>query len=218
MKKILKKISKTKYFENVIALLIYAYTWFLKLTCRVNYHYPNNLSKKDFYAISNTAIVIWHKDIINAFITISLGDKNLPNISPLISPHSDARYLAKVMEKIGHKVISGSTNKEGFKSLKALIKTLRNGNNIIITPDGPRGPAKQINSNIGYIIQKENSTLIAIRFKCSKYTRISSWDRLIIPRPFSLIEVYFSAKNNNSCDTKDEIEKNIKTMLNEDIN
>jgi lysophospholipid acyltransferase (LPLAT)-like uncharacterized protein len=78
-----------------------------------------------------------------------------------------------------------------MRAVKDIIKSLKSGDNVVITPDGPRGPRYEMKGNLIEIAKKCNSQIIPFTAKCSKYKKLNSWDQLIFPLPFGRIEVIF---------------------------
>jgi lysophospholipid acyltransferase (LPLAT)-like uncharacterized protein len=155
------------------------------LTSRWQFCWPDGYSKEKFLLEHRVIFALWHN-------RLALGPgifKYHKDIHALISPHSDGRVISNIVNKFGFGAISGSTNKNPIGALKQIITKLSSGSNIVITPDGPRGPAYKINSNITQIAKKYKAQLIPISANCSKYFRFKSWDRLIMPLPFGKIEV-----------------------------
>lgn len=109
-----------------------------------------------------------------------------------MSPHGDGRILGKLIQFFGFDTINGSTNKEATSALRAIIADLKSGTNIVITPDGPRGPAKQINSSMAKLAYKYNYKLIATSCVPENCFRLNSWDKMMVPKPFSKVRVKFS--------------------------
>ena len=86
-------------------------------------------------------------------------------------------------------MIVGSTNKNPIGALRNIIGKLSQGANIIVTPDGPKGPVYKINSGITKIAYRYNTKLIPIVSSTSRCFRLKSWDKLIIPLPFGTIKI-----------------------------
>ncbi len=155
------------------------------LTSRWQFIFPKDYTKEKFLTERGAIFALWHNRL--AFgPRIFWGHKD---IYALISPHSDGKIIRQIVEKFGFDIISGSTNKEAVAALKTIITKLRNNSNIVITPDGPRGPVYQINSTINKVAKKYNIKLIPISCNTSKYFLLNSWDKLIIPLPFGKITV-----------------------------
>lgn len=110
----------------------------------------------------------------------------------LVSQSKDGEILSALLKKWNYKVSRGSSSKGGKVALNELIEAAKEDYSIIITPDGPRGPAKIIKN--GALIVSNSSYLPIIPVKLayhSKKVLIKSWDKFEIPYPFSKCEVIF---------------------------
>jgi hypothetical protein len=70
-------------------------------------------------------------------------------------------------------------------------KALLDGKDVCVTPDGPKGPRYQVQAGLLKIAQTTESDIIPIHIHYSSAWRLSSWDRFVIPKPFSKVEVTF---------------------------
>lgn len=110
----------------------------------------------------------------------------------LISEHFDGGLIADVAKLVGADSIRGSTSKGAKRVLIQALKACREGNDIGITPDGPRGPYRSIAAGIIYLSQKTETKVVVLRAKSSRFWELRSWDRFMIPKPFSIIDFYAS--------------------------
>ena len=61
----------------------------------------------------------------------------------------------------------------------------------VITPDGPRGPAYELGQGIIFLAQQSGAEVVPLNMEYSSCWRVKSWDRFILPRPFSTVRVIF---------------------------
>lgn len=181
--------KKSSFLKWLFQKLIYLYLKFVYTTSSWKFIFPAGYSKEDFIKEKSVVYALWHNRL--AFGPGIFCGK--PNVQPLVSPHSDGAIISKIIEDFGFCVIYGSTNKDSARSLKQIIKNLKTGISIVITPDGPRGPKYQINSSITEVARKYGSKLVAISCHCSRSFTLNSWDQLIMPLPFSQVSVVFSS-------------------------
>jgi lysophospholipid acyltransferase (LPLAT)-like uncharacterized protein len=73
--------------------------------------------------------------------------------------------------------------------MRQLAEVMAQGRDAVITPDGPRGPAYQIGPGIVFLAQKSGAAVVPINMEYSSCWRLRSWDRFILPRPFSKVRV-----------------------------
>lgn len=110
----------------------------------------------------------------------------------LVSQSKDGEILTALLKKWNYKVSRGSSSKGGKEALKDLIEAGNNGCSIVITPDGPRGPAGQIKNGALIVSNESNIPVIPVRIiYSSKKILMKSWDKFQIPYPFSKCEVIF---------------------------
>ncbi len=103
----------------------------------------------------------------------------------LISTHRDGEIIANIMRCFGFDVVRGSSSKGGKKALIEMARLLKGGNDLAITPDGPRGPAEVLKPGIAHVAKLSGKSVVPVAYAASRYFRLTSWDRLIIPSPFS---------------------------------
>lgn len=103
----------------------------------------------------------------------------------LASESRDGEYITEVMEKLGWDMVRGSASRGGSRSLIKLIRRLRRGEVVGITPDGPTGPRREVKPGIIYLAQKTDSIIIPIGVAFRKKKMFSSWDRFELPCPLT---------------------------------
>jgi lysophospholipid acyltransferase (LPLAT)-like uncharacterized protein len=184
---VIKKILKKNNFVlSVVTKMLYTYLRVVYFTCRWQFVFSDNHNKQEFLAQKGVIFAFWHNRLALG-PGIFAGHKD---IYALISPHRDGRIISDIVGKFGFGVINGSSNKNPVSALKIIIQKLHNGSNIVITPDGPRGPIYKINSNINKVAQKYNIKLIPVSCSASRYFLLKSWDKLIMPLPFGKITAF----------------------------
>lgn len=103
----------------------------------------------------------------------------------LISRHADGEMIAQACRYLGLRTVRGSTDKRG--AVEAIRQILRLGNqrNIVITPDGPRGPRREVQPGLIYLASRTGLPIVPVGFGYRAAWRLRSWDRFAIPWPFS---------------------------------
>ena len=123
------------------------------------------------------------------FLYKKLRDKK---IYAMISVHSDGEAISKLIKFFKLNSIRGSSRKGGAKVLLLAIKKLREGFDIALTPDGPKGPRHSVADGIVAMAKKSNVKIVTFNYRADRYWQLGSWDRFIIPKPFSTIEFFAS--------------------------
>ena len=105
----------------------------------------------------------------------------------LTSRHSDGSFVAEVLKWKRVSTIRGSTNRISTGAIRALLAELV-ARHLVMTPDGPRGPARQMSLGIVYLASRSERRIVPTAFACSSYWRIKGgWSDLIIPKPFARV-------------------------------
>lgn len=107
----------------------------------------------------------------------------------LISASRDGDLLADAITRFGFDVVRGSSSRLGASAIFQLTDVLASGRDVVITPDGPRGPAYELGPGIILLAQKSGSAVLPVNMEYSSCWRLKSWDRFILPRPFAKIRV-----------------------------
>ena len=107
----------------------------------------------------------------------------------LISASRDGALLADLVTRFGFDVVRGSSSRQGASAILKLSEVLASGRDVVITPDGPRGPAYEIGAGLPYLSQKSGVAVVPINMEYSSYWRLKNWDRFFLPRPFSKVRV-----------------------------
>lgn len=101
----------------------------------------------------------------------------------LLSSSRDGEYLNQILLRFGYQGIRGSSSHGGSRALLKVIKKVKDGGSIIITPDGPRGPVHKVKPGTVYIQEKCGGIIIPIGVAIKKKKIFSSWDRFNLPLP-----------------------------------
>jgi hypothetical protein len=107
----------------------------------------------------------------------------------LISASRDGDLLSDAIHRFDYEVVRGSSSKLGASGLLQLSDVLGGGRDVVITPDGPRGPAYELGPGIIFLAQKTGTPVLPMNMEYSSCWRVKSWDRFIIPKPFSKVRV-----------------------------
>ena len=123
--------------------------------------------------------VFWHENIL-----LPLYLRGHSNIAMLLSRHHDADILARVAVMMGFGIVRGSTFKGGSVALRELAGRAEQ-ENLTITPDGPRGPRRQLAPGCIFLASTMQIPIVAMGFGYERPWRLGTWDRFAIPRPWS---------------------------------
>jgi lysophospholipid acyltransferase (LPLAT)-like uncharacterized protein len=108
----------------------------------------------------------------------------------LVSEHRDGEIITRILENLGYTMIRGSSTRGGARALAEMIRALRSGRSIAITPDGPKGPARVFSPGAAVAAQRAEVPVFPLYCSVSSAWRFNSWDRFMIPRPFARVVVH----------------------------
>ena len=111
----------------------------------------------------------------------------------LISEHRDGEAVARTAQSLGYGLIRGSTTHGANRALITLVRELEAGNEVAITPDGPRGPAETYAPGALVAAQRTQSYIIPVGVSASRSWRLNSWDSFMIPKPFARVTVAYGS-------------------------
>lgn len=128
-------------------------------------------------------------------------------IMPLISPSEDGEIAAQVMERWGYKILRGSSSHAIIKAWNQMKEELDQGGELIIVPDGPRGPNRRLKPGCIKLAQETGAYLIPFTFSASRKKFLKSWDSFLMFPPFSkVVAVYGQPCSLNSDLNSEEFE------------
>jgi len=157
----------------------------LYVTNKKVFHAPKDLGDENFI------MACWHGELLMIPYAYT-HYKKTPKVKLVISEHFDGNLIAKTLNKFGFETIRGSSTRGGIKALIESIKSLKDGYDLGITPDGPKGPRHEVHDGIVLMAQKAKVKIVLVEIKPTSYWQISSWDKFIIPKPFGVINYYIS--------------------------
>lgn len=180
IKQALKTISKSNGFRNILCWIGALYIRLVYHTGRwdvVNGHIPKEFWDNDKPFI----LAFWHGRIL--LMPFCWNRKKAVHM--LISQHRDGQLIAKTVGHLGVQTIAGSTSKGGAAALRTMLRTLKRGESIGITPDGPRGPRMQASPGIVNIAKMSGVPIIPCAFGAKSRKHVNSWDHFCLTYPFS---------------------------------
>ena len=125
----------------------------------------------------------------------------------LISASRDGDLLADAIRRFGYDVVRGSSSRLGASAILQLTEMLASGRDVVITPDGPRGPVYELGSGVVFLARKSGAAVLPMNLEYSRCWRVGSWDRFIIPQPFSKVRVLINQPQHvKSTGTPNELE------------
>jgi len=112
------------------------------------------------------------------------------NMHVMISHHLDGELIARTMKQFHFGLVRGSTKKGGAAAAIGAVNLLKNGDNVCMTPDGPRGPFQTVSAGTITVAKLSGKPIIPVTFAASSGKRFRSWDRFLLPHPFGTLALY----------------------------
>ena len=109
------------------------------------------------------------------------------NIMPLVSPSEDGEIPAQIMARWGYKILRGSGSHAIIRAWNVMKQELKDGGEVIIIPDGPKGPGRVMKMGGIKLAHETGAYLVPFSFSASRKKVLSSWDLFVIGKPFSRV-------------------------------
>lgn len=111
----------------------------------------------------------------------------------LISRHGDGEIIARIIARFGHEAVRGSSTRGGAGALRALIKLGRSGRDVVVTPDGPKGPRHVAKLGVIHLAKATGLPIVPLAFACSKKNSlragIATWSHIRFPEGYFSTEI-----------------------------
>lgn len=170
----------------LLARFIFCVQWLLFLSCKKIY-LGQKLEHKPF------VILFWHGRLALMPFAFRYFQHKAKKAYVMISKHKDGELIAQNIKLFGIHSIRGSSSKGAIIALKQAFKVLDKKDDVLITPDGPRGPFQSVSDGAVLIAQKKKVPLLLLHYEASRYWQFKSWDKMILPKPFSQLRYRLSA-------------------------
>jgi lysophospholipid acyltransferase (LPLAT)-like uncharacterized protein len=135
--------------------------------------------------------------------------KHYENIVSMASKSKDGDIAEAVFKYLGvNKIVRGSSSRRGKEALIELIKNIDKKSTVCMTVDGPKGPRLKVKPGVIYIAKQTDKIIIPIVYSCKYYIQFKSWDKFMLPYPYSKLNVFYGSPFYVSDNTdKETIEK-----------
>lgn len=133
-------------------------------------------------------IALWHGEI---FPVTAFGYDACAQFVIVVSQSKDGEFIAQVLENLGHRTVRGSSSRGGLKALLQAARAMKKENMMsVFTVDGPRGPRHKTKDGVVFMAQRAGAKIVPIRAYPEKKKVFNSWDKFLLPLPFSRCPIY----------------------------
>jgi lysophospholipid acyltransferase (LPLAT)-like uncharacterized protein len=112
-------------------------------------------------------------------------------VTAIISQSRDGDFIARLVEGWGYDTVRGSTSRGGRQALVGLVRAVRSGRSVAITPDGPRGPRQRLQTGVLTVAQMTDRPIIPVGCGTSRAWWPGGWDRFCVPKPFARVRIRY---------------------------
>jgi lysophospholipid acyltransferase (LPLAT)-like uncharacterized protein len=180
MKSLRKAFFRNTLVQSLLGMIAAGYVWLVRVTS--TWTSENQAVTEKAWAGSEPVIIaFWH----NRLFLMPYCWPSRSAFHMLISAHADGRLISKTVSWFGISTVTGSSSKGASQATRELVRLLRDGTAIGITPDGPRGPRMRSGGGAVALAKLSGVTIVPAAVSTSRRRLLSSWDKLIIPLPFS---------------------------------
>ncbi len=172
--------------QVIIPFLVYILmriTWF---TTFKKFHFITSINENQHIC------VCWHGELFMSPQAYRHIHKKHP-ASAIISQHFDGALITGTLKLFGIRALRGSSRKGAQKVLLQAFRSIKKGEEVLVTPDGPRGPRHAVSDGAIGLALKSNLPIFIMNFTAQRYWQLSSWDKFTIPKPFSKVEFYIQS-------------------------
>ena len=162
----------------------------LYFSCRKRFidpHHIQNLFAED----KGFILAAFHNRNVFSFFSWSRFKPKGRKIAPLASASKDGGIAAWAMRGFGQECVRGSTNKKGFNAFKKIMRHLKAGRDVAMTPDGPRGPMYTVPEGVVLAAKMSGAPILPVSYQAKRRKNLNSWDKMIIPYFFSRVNFVY---------------------------
>jgi lysophospholipid acyltransferase (LPLAT)-like uncharacterized protein len=131
-------------------------------------------------------LAFWHRHLL--LMPYAYRGKR---ISVLVSQSRDGELIASTVARLGIDAARGSSSRGGVAGLRALLRKAEEGWDIAFTPDGPRGPASEVQPGVILAAAATGLPIQPVAIAASRAKRLNSWDRFLVPLPLSTVHFVY---------------------------
>jgi len=176
-----------KFFRSIGVVIIpplgYLLMRFYWYTSKKHFHIEGEITQEQ------SIVVCWHGELLMSPQAYRYVHKK-QFASGIISRHFDGELIARILQFFSIKPLRGSSNRGAKQVLLEAFRALKKGDDLLVTPDGPRGPCHSISDGAIALAHKAKAPVLTVNYIPRSYWQLKSWDRFIIPKPFTKIDFY----------------------------
>jgi hypothetical protein len=152
-------------------------------TSKKNFHVTGEITQEQ------SIVVCWHGELLMSPQAYRYFHKK-QLASGIISRHFDGEMIARILMYFSIVPLRGSSSRGAKQVLLEAFRALKKGDDLLVTPDGPRGPRHTISDGAIALAHKAKAPVLTVNYVPTSYWQLGSWDKFVIPKPFSTVDFY----------------------------
>ncbi len=181
--------AKVTFLQTLVSFVAGTALKLLALTLRVKWKDGGTFYDRERKPV---ILCIWHNRLLGSILADWRARRRCHPVKVLTSASKDGGWLAAMARRFTLGAVRGSSSRRGAAALIELSRAIRDGNDIVITPDGPRGPNYSIAPGIIHLAGHADAQIVPVKVGFTSFWRIGKkWDALWIPKPFSRLTLEF---------------------------
>jgi lysophospholipid acyltransferase (LPLAT)-like uncharacterized protein len=165
-------------------------------------------------------LTFWHRRLVMMPLAYPFRRKNdqgeRRGVAILSSDSKDGERSAATWKWFGIHAVRGTAADDGAKALVRMIRAVKEGWDFGITPDGPKGPLRELKPGVLALARKTGAWIVPVCVAYSRSWKLNTWDSMLIPKPFSRVIVRYGAPFQVSGESDNEVmRQGLETTLND---
>lgn len=130
--------------------------------------------------------LLWHEALLPL-----LWQHRGQGVAIVVSEAREGQYLSDFAVSLGYRSLHGSSTRGGARALLGAVRELQAGRAVAFTPDGPRGPRRELKPGVVAAAQRGGAVVVPIHAEADRAWRLHSWDRFMIPKPLTRVWIRY---------------------------
>jgi lysophospholipid acyltransferase (LPLAT)-like uncharacterized protein len=130
--------------------------------------------------------LLWHEALLPL-----LWQHRHQGVAIVVSEAREGQYLSDLALALGYAAVRGSSTRGGARALLGAVRQLQAGRAVAFTPDGPRGPRREMKPGVVAAAQRGGGVIVPIHAEAERAWRLHSWDRFMIPKPLARVRITY---------------------------
>jgi lysophospholipid acyltransferase (LPLAT)-like uncharacterized protein len=170
---------------TVVPFLAANFIRVLRATLRLRHHGDERMRE---YERDGTHFILafWHRHLL--LMPYAYQGKR---ISVLVSQSKDGELIARTVARLGIDSSRGSSSRGGIAGMRSLLRKAEEGWDIAFTPDGPRGPLREVQPGVILAAAATGLPILPVAVAATRAKLLRSWDRFVVPLPFSTVHFVY---------------------------